>query len=208
MITRLATIASLAAINMASPIPGTNTDIIGCVNSWDSWGIACPNLGHHLFCDNLPGVRAGTGAPATRIKRREQLEPLDEPPHTLQARKPYDGTTYCQTQTNTFIVVIGFNGANAAVSSFLNTCLNAVQTTINSGNIGLIPSNGWRGPLGRNGLSMVVWSEDHFQTTYGVLHSAIEALIGWMSSNEDGFGTVGFTIWDGPNQVGHGSING
>lgn len=59
MITRLATFASLTALVLASPIPD-NSDIIGCINSWDSWGIACPNLGHHLFCDNLPGVRAGS----------------------------------------------------------------------------------------------------------------------------------------------------
>lgn len=59
MITGLATIASLAAMGLASPIPG-NTDIIGCVDSWDSWGIACPYLRHHLYCDNLPGVLAGT----------------------------------------------------------------------------------------------------------------------------------------------------
>lgn len=55
---------------------------------------------------------------------------------------------------------------------------------------------------------MIVWSEDGFQTTYGVLHSAIQALIGWMSSDGNTFGTGGFTIWDGENQVGHGSING
>lgn len=141
------------------------------------------------------------------MKRREQLEPLDGPPHSLQGRKPYDGTTYCQAQTNTFIVVVAFNGANPAVSSFLNTCLNAVQSTIAGGNIGLIPSDGWR-QLGRNGLSMTVWSDENFQTTYGVLHSALEAVIGWMSSNENMFGTASFTIWDGPNRVGWGSISG
>ena len=59
MVMRFATLISLAAVALASPIPD-NADIIGCVNSWDSWGIACPNLGHHLFCDNLRGVRAGT----------------------------------------------------------------------------------------------------------------------------------------------------
>ena len=148
------------------------------------------------------------GASPTRIKGREQLAPLNEAPEILQPRKSYDGTTFCQAQTNTFIVVASFNVANAGVSSFLNTCLNAVQTTIDNGNTGLIPSSGWRGPLGRNGLSMVVWSEHDFQTTYGVLHSAIQALVGWMSSNENTFGTVAFTIWDGENQVGHGSING
>lgn len=207
MVKILATIASLAAIALASPIPG-NTDIIGCVNSWDSWGIACPNLGHHLFCDNLPGVRAGTGASPTRMKPREQLVPLAKPPKILQPRKNSDGTTYCQAQTNTFVVVVSFNAANAAVSSFLNTCLNAVQATINNGNTGLIPSDGWYGPLGPNGLSMTVWSEDNYQTTYGVLHSTLQALIGWMSSNDNIFGTGSFTIWDGDNQVGHGSVNG
>ncbi|KAL9064319.1 MAG: hypothetical protein Q9161_008953 [Pseudevernia consocians] len=207
IITRLAKIASLAAIALGSPIPGT-TDITGCVNLWDSWGIACPNLGHHLLCDNLPGVRAGTGASPTRLKRGEQVKVIDKPPHILQPRKPYDGTTYCQAQTNTFIVVASFNAANAGVSSLLNACLSAVQTTIDDGNTGLIPTNGWYGPLGRNALSMAVWSENDFQTTYGVLHSAIQALIGWMSSIDHTFGTVSFTIWDGENQVGHGSING
>lgn len=153
-------------------------------------------------------LRSFRGASPTRMKRREQLEALDRSPPSLQPRKGYEGTTHCQAQTNTFIVVVSFNVANAAVSSFLNTCLNAVQTTINNGNTGLIPSDGWYGPLGRNGLSMTVWSEDDFQTMYGVLHSAIQALIGWMSSNGNNFGTGSFTVWDGDNQVGHGSING
>ncbi|KAF6224297.1 hypothetical protein HO133_010872 [Letharia lupina] len=207
MITRLAKFASLTALVLASPIPD-NSDIIGCVNSWDSWGIACPNLGHHLFCDNLPGVRAGSGASQTRMKRRKQFEPLNKSPHILQTRKNDDGTTYCQAQTNTFVVVISFNAANAAVSSFLSACLNAVQTIINNGNTGLIPNDGWYGPLGRNGVSMTVWSENDYQTTYGVLHSTIQALIGWMSSNDNTFGTGSFTVWDGDHQVGHGSING
>ena len=59
MLTRLAMIASLAAIALASPIP-RDTDLVRCVELWDSWGIACPNLDHHFYCDNLPGVRAGT----------------------------------------------------------------------------------------------------------------------------------------------------
>ena len=154
---------------------------------------------------NIPSTR---GASPTRMKRREQLEPLNRSPRILQPRKNDDGSTYCQAQTNTFVVIISFNAAHAAVSSFLNTCLNAVQMTIDSGSTGLIPSHGWYGPLGRNGLSMAVWSEDNYQTTYGVLHSAIQALIGWMSSNDNTFGTAGFTIWDGDHQVGHGRING
>ena len=156
------------------------------------------------FKANLPPTR---GASPPRVKRREQLAPLEKPPQLLHPRKDYEGATYCQAQTNTFVVV-AFNAANAAVSSFLTSCLIAVQMAINNGNTGLIPSDGWYGPLGRNGMSMTVWSEDNYQTTYGVLHSTIEALIGLMSSNDNTFGTGSFTIWDGDNQVGHGSING
>ena len=55
----VATIGFLATIAWAIPIT-EDISITGCVNAWDSWGIACPNPRHHLFCDNLPGVRAGT----------------------------------------------------------------------------------------------------------------------------------------------------
>ena len=139
--------------------------------------------------------------------RRIRSESLDRDPHIVQPRKTYDGTTYCLAQTNTFIVVVSEITANAGVSSFLNACLNAVQATIDNGNTGIIPSNGWY-QLGRNALSMTVRSEDDFQTTYGVLHSAILAMIDWMSSDGVTFGTGRFTIWDGENQVGHGSISG
>ena len=103
---------------------------------------------------------------------------------------------------------MSFDAANSGVSAFLNTCLNAVQRIITSSNDGLIPNDGWYGPLGRNGLRMLVFSENDYQTTYGVLHSAIQALIAWMSSDDHAFGTGSFQIWDGENQVGHGSING
>ena len=53
-----------------------------------------------------------------------------------------------------------------------------------------------------------MYSEDDYQATYGVLQSAIQALIDWMSNEGIGFRTVSFTIWDGEHQVGHGNING
>ena len=140
------------------------------------------------------------------MKPRDQFESLDDTPDTFRPRKGYDGTTYCQAQTNIFIVVY-FHAANAGVSSFLNACLNAIQRDIDHGNTGPIPSNGWYGPLGPNALSMAVWSQDNHQTTYEVLHSAIQELIAWMSSHHT-YGTAGFTIWNGEHQVGHGTING
>ena len=144
------------------------------------------------------------------MKRRIQSELLDIDPHILQPRKSYDGSTYCQAQTNTFIVVVSGITANAGFSSLLNTCLNAVQTIIDNDTTGMIPGSEWywHGPSGSNALSMTVWSEDDFEMTYGVLHSAIQAVIGWMSGDGNTFGTGAFTIWDGENQVGHGSING
>ena len=59
MIMRLAAIASLAAIALASPIP-SDTGLVRCVESLDSRGIECPEVRHQFYCDNLPGVRAGT----------------------------------------------------------------------------------------------------------------------------------------------------
>ena len=150
---------------------------------------------------NLPSTR---GASRTHVKPRSLVETLQN----LQPRKNDEGTTYCQAQTNTFIVITSFYAANAYVSTFLTECLTAVQSTIDNGNIGLIPYDGWYGPLGRRGLRMLVFSEDDYQTTYGVLHSALEALVSWMSSSGHAFGTGSFTIWDGEHQVGHGSING
>ena len=141
------------------------------------------------------------------MKPRNQLESPNNNPLILQSRKDYDGGTYCQARTNTFIVAISFNAANAGVSAFLNTCLNAVQRIINRGHTGLIPNDGWHGPLGRNGLYMNVFSEDDHQMTYGVLHSAIQAVITWMSSNDHTFGTGSFAIWDGNHQVGYGDIS-
>lgn len=55
---------------------------------------------------------------------------------------------------------------------------------------------------------MIAFSEDDHQTTYGILLSAIRAVIAWMSSRGHTFGTGSFTIWEGNNQVGHGEITG
>ena len=146
------------------------------------------------------------GASQTRKKREDPPESLSNPAAILYPRKPFDGTTYCEAHTNTFIVVVS-SAANAAVSTFLNDCLAAVQRTIAGGQTGLIPSSGWR-QLGRNAMSIVVYSEADYQTTYGVLQSAIQALIDWMSNDGIGFRTGSFTIWDGEHQVGHVTIDG
>ena len=154
---------------------------------------------------DLPLTR---GASMTHVEPRDRYRSLEETPQNLQPRKNDDGTTYCQAQTNTFIVITSFYAVNPGVSTFLNECLNAVQSTIDNGNIGLIPNDGWYGPLGRRGLRMIVFSQDDYQTTFGVLHSALQALFTWMSSTGNAFGTGSFEIWDGAHQVGRGFLNG
>ena len=117
-----------------------------------------------------------------------------------------DGSTFCEPLTNTFIVA-GPISPNPAVRQLLDGALGNIQDDINnSGFSGLIPERGWR-QLGRNGVSMVVFSELQYRTTYGVLHSAIQALRRWMLSPGSTWGTCSFTIWDGPNRVGYGNIN-
>ena len=145
-----------------------------------------------------------SGASATRMKPRDQSA---SNPLILQAPKGFNDSTYCEPHTNVFIVMF-FNAANAGVQAYLNTCLNAVQRDIDDGHTGVIPNDGWRGPLGRNGLHMIAFSEYDHLMTYGELHSAIHEVISWMSSYGHTFGTGSFTIWDGDNQVGHGEIVG
>ena len=172
---------------------------------------AAPNS-HHRQCNPFCLNRSKTDNPSTRgpsqtsKKRQDEPKSLSNITPVLYPRKPYNGTTYCEAHTNTYVVVVS-STLNAAVSSFLDDCLAAVQREIARGSTGLIPSGGWR-QLGRNALSMVVYSEDAYQTTYGMLQSAIQALINWMSNEDIGFRTGSFTIWHGEHQVGRGSING
>ena len=151
---------------------------------------------------DLPPTRAASQA---RKKPRDQSEPIQNISHILQPPTTYQNGTYCEPQTEVF-VVFGLDAVNPGVSSYLSACLSAVQEAINTGKTGPIPDGGWRGPLGHNALSMVVWSEDTYQTTWLELYLAIQALIGWMSSEGHTFGTGGFQIWDGEHKVGHGSI--
>lgn len=187
MITRVATIAFLAAVALASLITERT------------------NPRHRLYCDNLPGVRAGTGVSSTNLKPRDQLGHVRKPLDLLQPLSIEDTSTFCEHQIS-FKVDIFFNRANSGVESFLNTCLDAIQRSINEGASGNIPEDGWRGPLGPNYLSMVVWSEEDYQTTYEDVLMAIQELIAWMSDRRHRFGTCGFTIRARNHQVGHGSV--
>lgn len=76
-------------------------------------------------------------------------------------------------------MVPAFGFANPAVQPLLDGALDNVQRAIDRGETGLIPDSGWR-YLGRNAISMAVYSMDVHKITYGILHAAIDALIRWM----------------------------
>jgi len=76
-------------------------------------------------------------------------------------------------------VVPAFGSANPDVQPLLVGALDNVQRAIDRGETGLIPDSGWR-YLGRNAISMAVYSMDLYKITYEILHAAIDSLIRWM----------------------------
>ena len=61
--------------------------------------------------------------------------------------------------------------------------------------------NNW---MSDEGMRVTVANANNHQVTWGVLESALEALGDYME--QYGYGSVVFDIFDGANQVGHGSI--
>lgn len=145
----------------------------------------------HANCLFLPLI-SGAGVNGNQTTR-----------HQLYRRSDSDESigTICEPSTDTFIVV-SFHSANSAVPSLLATALQEVQGRISGGPI---PAAGWR-YLGRRSTSIKVYSQPGQRTTYKVLHSAIQALIFWMSRPQRDFGTCDFSVWDGDTMVGRGNI--
>ena len=114
--------------------------------------------------------------------------------------------TVCEPQTKVFVTVGGLS-PNPSVRALLANSLQNVKFQIDSGHLGQIPAEGWR-QIGRNAVSMVVFSEVHNPTTWVTLYGALQVLQTWMSSGGRTWGTCSFAIWNGNYQVGHGSING
>lgn len=53
--------------------------------------------------------------------------------------------------------------------------------------------------------SIDVRNANNHQCTYGVVHSAVTALMDYMLTEND-YGLMDFEVWDGDNQVGVGSL--
>ena len=57
--------------------------------------------------------------------------------------------------------------------------------------------------FGPNDYVLRIWDTDNHQATFGVLGSAVLGILDYMLS-ADHFGTAGFSVFDGPNQVAQG----
>lgn len=93
------------------------------------------------------------------------------------------------------------------VLELLNAAYVGVTEHIKAVGDGLLPGpNGMFLWLGPNGVKLHTQNANNHQITWAVLAAAIMALGDYMHSFED-YGAVDFNIWDGLNQVGHGTIN-
>lgn len=81
------------------------------------------------------------------------------------------------------------------------------QARIRASGDDLVPSNNGAGvwQLTRNGIVLSIANANNHQTTWGVLGAALLAIGDYMNEHQ-WFGSVIFSIFDGSNQVGQGSI--
>ena len=59
--------------------------------------------------------------------------------------------------------------------------------------------------FGPQDYALRIWDTDNHQTTFGVLGSAVRGMLDYTHSM-DRFGTAGFLVFDGPNQVAQGYV--
>ena len=99
----------------------------------------------------------------------------------------------------TLVKVVGGN----AVSTLLNEAwgiINEVLTHMGDSTVAMNDEFFW----GANGVSLRTWETNGQRYTWSILESTFTALHGYMS--EYGWGTASFTIYNGPTEVGRGTI--
>lgn len=79
-----------------------------------------------------------------------------------------------------------------------------IQQHLETNGDGVMPAGTFDRFPSDEGLSITIANANNHQVTWGVLMTAFEALGDWME--QYGYGSVIFQIYDGPNQVGRGSI--
>ena len=87
----------------------------------------------------------------------------------------------------------------------LDRAISDIRNHINIHQDGEIGDNGFR-RLGGDALTLTANDANNHHLTWGVLGAALEAVKNYMSQSDNRFGMVYFSIFDGENQTGHGSI--
>jgi len=91
-----------------------------------------------------------------------------------------------------------------AVSDLLDQAISYVQNQA-ALHDRIIGTAGYR-RLGAQALTLLAGDANHHQLTWGVLGAALQAVKEYMSQSGNSFGTAYFSIFDGDNQTGKGSI--
>ena len=89
------------------------------------------------------------------------------------------------------------------IVALLQEAAGALQDAMEGGSNNRLSGNGfvW---IGENNMDIRVWNTNNQQMAWSVVNTAMSELYTYMV--EDVFGTVDFTIYDGANEVGQGSI--
>ena len=116
---------------------------------------------------------------------------------------------YCAPNSKTYVVInLIYNVAQTGVMYLLKNAAQDVQTRIAQSGDGLVP----------NGIYMFDWksggydcqfycaNSNNHQQTWGVVNAAIGAVWGYMLEKNN-IGTATFTIYDGTNEVGRGTVD-
>ena len=130
-----------------------------------------------------------------------------EPPGSALGPRFQPNVVWCAENSDVFLMVrvIGAT-VGPAVSDLLDQAyLDTIANMYAMGAHALI-SHGSFTRTGPHNLVFTAVNSNNHQMTWGVLAMAIEALASYMQST--GFGRVIFTIYDGVNEVGSGSIEG
>ena len=113
---------------------------------------------------------------------------------------------WCSQVSRTFVdIAVSNTIAQDIVLSLLHSAADSILSHISIYGDSLIPNGAFQW-LGENGISVTTINTNNHQQTWGVLCAAIIAMEDFVHTLGDGVECV-FTICDGVNEVGKGTIN-
>lgn len=125
--------------------------------------------------------------------------------HKVHPRATTGSIRWCAPDTATYVVFkIVTALAQSVVLDTLAEVFEIAQQHIEGNGDGVMAAGTFDRFPSDEGLEVSIINTNNHQVTWGVLESALEALADWME--QYGYGSVVFQIYDGPNQVGRGSI--